>query len=344
MLDLAHTPSVTFRNKLAAPLALLALGSIFCGAAAALAEDGGKVLARVEGRTVTEAEIMDLAAGDLVAIERQRHNVIASAVNGRVQDILTEIEAERRGISKEELLEAEVQSKLAEVPAEEVDAFYASRRLRQPKESVEPQIRRYLAYQKFIESLEAKSKLEILTEPFRVAVEADGPSKGKNDAPVTIVEFGDFQCPPCGQAYPVMKQIAEKYADKVRIVFRNFPLREIHPNAQKAGEASLCARDQGKFWDLHDKMFENQKNLSVDGLKAMAGEIPGLDAGAFGQCLDDGRRAELVEADVEAGSKIGVSGTPAFFVNGRMLAGAPSYEAFAKLIDDELARRKESGS
>jgi protein-disulfide isomerase len=340
MLDLVHTSLVPFRKKLAASLVLTVLGSIV-GAAVVLAEDG-EILARVEGRTVTEAEIMDLVAGDLVTLERQRHNLIAAAVNGRVQDILTEIEAERRGISKEELLEVEVQGKLAEVPAADVDAFYTSRRLRQPKESVEPQIRRYLAYQKLIETLEAKTKPEILTPPFRVDVEADGPSKGKETAPVTVVEFGDFECPPCGQAYPVMKQIAEKYADQVRIVFRHFPLREIHPNAQKAGEASICALDQGKFWDLHDKMFENQRNLSVAGLKEMAGEIPGLDAAAFGECLDDGRHAELVEEDVEEGGKIGVSGTPAFFVNGRFLAGAPSYEAFAKLIDDEIARQKES--
>lgn len=344
MLNLHDTSSMPLRKKLAVSLAFIVLGSLFATAAAVFAGDAGdEVLARVGERTVTRAEIMELVAGELMKLERQRHNTITAAVNGRVQDILTELEAERRGISKEELLETEVQGKLAEVPAEDIDAFISSRGLRQPKEQVEPQIRRYLAYMKLIETIEAKLRPEILTEPFRVPVEAEGPAKGAADAPVTIVEFADFECPPCGRTYPVIKKIEEAYADKVRIVFRQFPLRSIHPNAQKAGEASLCAKDQGKFWELHDKMFENQKRLSVDGLKALAGDVPGLDADAFGACLDDGRHAELVEQDLEAGTKIGVGGTPAIFVNGRLVAGVPSYETLAKLVDDEIARL-ESGT
>ena len=168
------------------------------------------MLARVDGQAVTESEILTLAAGELMKLDQQRHQLISNAVNARVQEILAEREAERRGITKEELFKTEVDDKAAEIPAGEVDAFYAARKnqIRQPKEQVEPQIRRVLAYQKFLAALQAKAKVEILTEPFRISLNLDGPSKGKADAPVTIVEFGDFECPPCGRAYPVLKQVS----------------------------------------------------------------------------------------------------------------------------------------
>lgn len=320
---------------------LLVAMALVLPAFALAAEGGDEVLAVVEGREITQSEIHEIISGDMLKIERQLHDMIETAVKNRAQEILTEIEADRRGLSKEEILKLEVDGKLAAIPAEQVDQFYSSRRLRQPKESVEPQIRQYLAYQQFITGLEKNAKIEILTQPFRVNVPVDGPTKGPKTAAVTIVEFGDFECPPCGQVYPVLKKVRENYGDDVRVVFRHFPL-SFHNNAQKAGEASMCAADQGKFWEMHDKMFENQKNLGVDGLKSMATQIAGLDTSAFGQCLDDARHADAVQADMKIGTKVGVSGTPAFFVNGRFTGGALSYDAFAKLIDEELARTKES--
>ena len=299
-----------------------------------------KVLARVDGVDVTESEVMDLASGQLLKLERQRHDLVANTVTGRIQEILTENEAKRRGITAEELVKLEVDGKLDTIPAADVEAFYNARRLRQPKEAVEPQIRRFLAQQKFIEALEAAAQIDVMTEPFRIEVGAEGPAKGKKGAPVTIVEYGDFECPPCRAAYPTIKKLAENYPDQVRVVFRQYPLHSIHPNAQKAGEASFCADDQGKFWEMHDKMFENQRNLAVDGLKSMAAEIVGLDTGAFNTCLDSGRHADRVNEDQQAGSKVGVSGTPSFFVNGRFLSGAPSYEAFAEIVEEEIALTK----
>jgi protein-disulfide isomerase len=112
----------------------------------------------------------------------------------------------------------------------------------------------------------------------------------------------------------------------------------MHQNAQKAAEASLCANDQGKFWQLHDAMFQNQQALGVDQLKAKAAEL-GLDAKVFGECLDSGKHAAQVEADMKAGSAVGVNGTPATFINGRFLNGAQPLENFSKLIDDELERK-----
>ena len=131
-----------------------------------------------------------------------------------------------------------------------------------------------------MEQLETAAKIEILTEPFRVEVAAVGPSKGPEDAPVTIVEFSDFECPFCNRVNASMEKIRETYGDKVRIVFRQFPL-QIHENARKAGEASLCADEQGKFWEMHDGMFAEQKNLGGEGLKSIAAKIEGLDTEAL---------------------------------------------------------------
>ena len=126
----------------------------------------------------------------------------------------------------------------------------------------------------------------------------------------------------------------EKYGDKVRIVFRQYPL-PIHQNAQKAAEASLCANDQGKFWEMHDAMFSNQQELGGRQLKAKAAEL-GLNAEKFNSCLDSGQDAAEVQADMKAGSAAGVSGTPAIFINGRFISGAVPIEQITSVIDDEL--------
>lgn len=298
-----------------------------------------KALARVNGTPITEKAVLDAIAGQLIKLRRDRHDLITRTVETEVRNALIAGAAEERGVSREELIEAEVNGKLAEVPAEEVDAFYEARKqqIRAPKEQVEERIRTFIRYEGYVEELKAAAKIEILTEPFRVEVAAAGPRKGKEDAPIIIVEFSDFECPFCSRVNPSIHKIQETYGDKVQIVFRQFPL-EIHKNARKAGEASLCADEQGKFWEMHDGMFGEQKNLAGDGLKSIAAKIEGLDTEAFGTCLDSGKFADAVQKDFEAGAKAGVNSTPAFFINGRYLSGAQPFESFAEVIDDELSR------
>jgi protein-disulfide isomerase len=126
----------------------------------------------------------------------------------------------------------------------------------------------------------------------------------------------------------------EEYGDKVRLVFRDYPLA-MHNNAQISAEAAQCAHDQGKFWDYHDKLFANQRELDKESLKRYAGELE-LDAEAFNTCLDSGKFTTQIQQEMQEGSRAGVSGTPAFFINGRFLSGAQPYEAFARIIDEEL--------
>ena len=167
----------------------------------------------------------------------------------------------------------------------------------------------------------------------------DDPMRGSPDAKVTIIEFSDFQCPFCGkfwkETYPqLMKEYVE--TGKAKFVFRDYPL-EFHPEAQKAAEASECAHEQGKFWEYHDKIFENQQSLSVANEKQWAKDL-GLDSAKFDNCLDSGKYAEEVKKDAAEGSAAGVSGTPGFFVNNQIISGAVPFEVFKQAIEAELAK------
>jgi len=306
------------------------------------------VLARVGDSDIMLSDVEDRVAAELVKVRTERYNALQSGLNAAVSDRLVELEAAARGMTKDELVEAEVQSKVVEATEEEIDAFYEERKaqIRAAKEQVLGQIKQYIEqqqgqelYQDFITSLEAKYGVERFLEPPRFDVAADGfPSKGSEAAPVTIVEFSDFQCPYCSRVNPSIDRVLENYGERVRVVFRQFPLNSIHPEAQKAAEASLCADAQGKFWEMHDVMFEEQKSLGVDQLKEKAARL-GLDAEAFGACLDSDEYAEAVAADLRSGASMGVTGTPAMFINGRFLNGAVPYEQLAAIVDEELARQ-----
>jgi protein-disulfide isomerase len=167
----------------------------------------------------------------------------------------------------------------------------------------------------------------------------NGPSKGPKSAPVQIVLFSDFQCPFCSRVEPTVKQIEEKYKGKVHIVWRNYPL-PFHQFAQTAAEASMAANEQGKFWEMHDKMFANQQALARPALEQYAQEI-GLDMGKFKSDLDSGKYKAVVNADVQYANGLGTGGfgTPTFFINGRKIAGAMPFESFASIIDDELKKK-----
>jgi len=154
------------------------------------------------------------------------------------------------------------------------------------------------------------------------------------------VEYSDFQCPFCGKAQPTIDQVLKDYAGKVKIYFRQFPLTQIHQNAQKAAEAALLAGDQDKFWEYHDKLFQNQENLDVVNLKRYAAEL-GLDTAKFNAGLDSGEKAAQVSAELQEGAANGVQGTPAFFINGQLISGSQPYSAFKQVIDAELGKLAE---
>ena len=186
-----------------------------------------------------------------------------------------------------------------------------------------------------VEDLRKQAGVQVLLRAPKIQVAAEGPSRGPANAKVTIVEFSDFQCPFCSKAKKTVDEVMAKYDGKVRLVFRDFPL-DFHDKAQKASEAGQCANDQGKFWAMHDWMFDNQQSLDVDALKGAAKTL-GLDSAKFDECLTSGKHAELVKKNLKAGQEAGVRGTPAFFINGSFLNGAQPLEKFVAEIDRALA-------
>jgi|EndMetStandDraft_9_1072997.scaffolds.fasta_scaffold15499_2 protein-disulfide isomerase len=162
------------------------------------------------------------------------------------------------------------------------------------------------------------------------------PTKGPADAPVTIVEFSDFQCSFCLRANSTVKQILEKYQGKVKLVFKHYPLAELHPAAAAGHRAALAANEQGKFWEMHDRIFANQRALSPPDLLGHAGAI-GLDMAKFMSDLEAPRLQATLDRDMAEGRKVGVEGTPTFFINGTPVVGSQPIDVFVKVIDQALA-------
>jgi protein-disulfide isomerase len=255
--------------------------------------------------------------------------------------------AAKEGKSEEEFLKANIDAKLPAPSEPEIQKVFDENKSQMPPgstiESMRAQIVSFLQQdskrqvaQKLFSELRSKAKVEVLLSEPRVTVEAKGPSKGAADAKVTIVEFSDFQCPFCSKAEPAVDEVMKNYSDKVRVVFRHFPL-DFHDKAFKAAEAAGCAEDQGKFWEFHKTLFANQGALSIDDLKAHAKTL-GLDSGKFNECLDSGKMKAKVDGDMAAARAVGVNGTPAFFINGIVISGAQPYDKFKEIIDSELAR------
>lgn len=340
--------------RLLTPL-LLAAGTLatsfpaVCGAdeRKATPAAAGVVVAKVGDRAITDAQLEEMAKERLARLRSEEFNIKRQVLDDYIARTLLEKEASARGISVQDLEKREIADKVAPVTEEQTRAVYESNP--QPFQGkseaeafaqIEANLKRIRvgeARRRLMSALRAKTPVTVSLEPPRFEVAAgDDPATGPEGAPVTIVEFSDFQCPACGRAFPTVKQLLQRYQGKLRLVFRDFPL-PMHPQAPKAAEAAACANEQGKFWEMHDRLFTNQQALQVADLKRHAAEL-GLDGARFDTCLDSGKRAGDWKADVETGRKLGVNSTPTFFINGRMLNGAAPLQAFAEIIDQELGR------
>ncbi len=206
-----------------------------------------------------------------------------------------------------------------------------------PFAQLKPQVMEMMNREALLERLRKDQPVKILLEPQRVAVNSSGhPALGAKDAPVTIVEFTDFQCPFCEKTEGTLKQLEAKYGDKIRLVHMDFPL-PFHSHALAAANAARCANDQGKFWPYREALFANQSKLAPADLKATAKTL-GLNTTEFDACLDSAKYSSQIKADIATGEKAGVDGTPAFFIDGRPLTGAQEPPKFEELIDAELAK------
>jgi protein-disulfide isomerase len=241
-----------------------------------------------------------------------------------------------------------VEAKAKAVSQEQVKAFYEANRARlqgQPLEAIAPQIELYLRRQAFGErqlaferELRDKAGVQILLKPTRtqVPVPASAHSLGPADAPVTIVEFTDYQCPFCQRAQETVEEVLRRYEGKVRFVYRDLPL-DMHSRAFAASRAARCAGEQGKFWEFHRDLLERPADLSDADLQRRASQLD-LKADAFASCVASDRHDAAIRESLADASRLGVSATPTFFINGRMLSGARPFEQFREIIDEELAQ------
>jgi protein-disulfide isomerase len=304
--------------------------------------DAQVVVAIIGGQPVTMADLDKAAGRELFELrERTLENLIGERV--------VKAAAQKAGQNEDDFLRKQVEAKIPTVSVDEAKKFFDENKERLPPQlasqqfdAVKDTIVQGLTNQKrreaiggLVEDIKKKAGVQILLHAPKVQVAAEGPSKGPKEAKVTIVEFSDFQCPYCSKGKAVMDQVVAKYGSKVRLVFRDFPL-DFHEKAQKAAEAGQCANDQGKFWQMHDWMFDNQQNLDVEALKTAAKTL-GLDSAKFDTCLTSGQYAALVKKNSKEGQEAGVKGTPAFFVNGVFLSGAQPLEKFSTEIDRALA-------
>ena len=313
------------------------------------------VVATVGSTAITLGEVDDKAlqqpTGNFggMKLSQALYEARRSTVEELVAAVLMDQEAKARGVDRAALVEKEITAKISPVSDVEIAQWYQANQnrvqgasldqVRQPIRQYLTQERMQLAREQFLDTLRAKTAVRVLLEaPRQVVSAAKGAAKGPSNAPIEIIEFSDFQCPFCQRANPTVTQVLKTYGDRVHFVYRHFPLGN-HPNARPAAEASQCAAEQGKFWEYHDTLFANPSRLADADLKQHAAGL-GLDARQFNACVDTHKYKAQVDADMEAGEDAGVNGTPAFFVNGRMLNGAQPFDAFKRVIDEELALKK----
>jgi protein-disulfide isomerase len=312
----------------------------------------------VGSESITLAEVDDKALDAPTAnFGGKLSQALYDARRGALEEIiaskLMDDAAKAEGLDRAALVEKEITSKVAAATDAEIAAWYQANQarvqgasldqVRQPIRSFLTQERMQKVRGKYIDELKSKTTVRVLLDPPRqkVKMASASPTRGPADAPIQIVEFSDFEWPYCQRVGPALKQIFDTYGDRVHLIYREYPLPN-HANAKPASEAGLCANEQGKFWPYHDRLFANQRRLGGSDLRQYAVDL-GLDTTRFNACIDSHKYAAQVEADISAGNEAGVNGTPAFFINGRLISGAQPFEEFRKIIDDELALKKRWG-
>jgi protein-disulfide isomerase len=307
------------------------------------------VVAVVNGKPITDADIEKRVLSQLTPLRQKEYDIKADAAKEIAIERLQAAEAARRGITVEELMKREIDAKVAQPSEDEIKLMMrvlATKLPASPDEARKVVIESLRAQKiddrrtEFNNELLDHSDFEVkLTVPrAKIALAPADPVRGAAAAPVTIVEFSDFQCPYCQRSQEQLREVQKQYGEKVRIVFKQFPLEDMHEHARFAAEASLCANDQKKFWALHDWMFNNVQKLNQDAVVAAAPSL-GMDAAALSKCIETHQHAKDVDADIALGNDLGVGGTPTFFINGRMMQ-ASAFSDFKSVIDQELRPAK----
>ncbi len=306
----------------------------------------GNPVAVIDGQALYERDLMPDIGSKLLQLHNQEYEIKSKALDDLIQKRVIDAEARKRGLPADKLLEDEVDSKIAEPTEAEIQGYYLAVRnqINEPFDKVRPQLQKAVkllsiaeARRDYADSLREKYDIRVLLSPPKVDVTYDPARvRGKPDAPVTIVEFSDFQCPYCSKAQSTLKDLLARYGGQLKLAYRDFPMRNLHPQAELAAEAGRCAQEQGKFWEFYDALFADHSSLDTARLEAAARNL-GLNENAFRSCLSSGKFKAEVDRDLQEGARAGVAGTPSFFINGQFVNGAQPEAEFIRIIDRELA-------
>ncbi len=320
---------------LGATLALLSAGSM-------IAQSDTSVVAEVGGVQVTMSDLEQEESAKLLSAHYQYYQAETKALNELIDKRLLEQKAKSENLTLEQLTDRDIKSQVKDPSEDQMKVYYEGLETEQPYESVRGKIlekirelREQKARSAYVAALRAQSTVYVTLTPPRTNVDTkDAELLGSQNAPVTVVEFADYECPYCQKVAAAVKKLQADLGDKVALVHKDFPL-PMHARAEKAAEATRCAGNQDKFWEFHDEIFQS-KELDTDQLKAQARALK-LDTAKFDQCLDSGEQASAVERDRKEGIRLGITGTPAFFINGHFLSGALDYSALRQIVEQQLA-------
>jgi protein-disulfide isomerase len=300
------------------------------------------VVVVIDGAKITQADLEQ--KHNLFQARNTYYEAERKVLDQFVDDYILENAAKKEHLTVEELLKKHSQGAEGVDPSEDaLRVYYEGLDTQESFDSARDKIKEYIKQRRvnkaraaYMAELKAQAKVEIeLAAPRATASLKGAAVRGPKDAPVTVIEFADFECPYCQQIEPKLMKLQQEFQGKLAFAYKDFPL-PMHAHAQKAAEAAHCALDQGKFWEFHDLMYSSHQ-LDVPQLKQSARTLK-LDGDAFDKCLDSGAEAAVVKANLDEAQGLAISGTPGFFINGRYLEGNVSYDILRNVVAEELAR------
>ena len=317
----------------------VALGSF---SVPAVGQDGSSVVAEIAGHKVTASELEEKEAGKLLQAQYKYYLAERDALEQFIDDQLLEMQAKKESVTLDELFKRHISVNVQEPTEDQLRFYYEGVQTDESYESARGniintvhQLRMKKARDAYIAELRGEYGVVVeLDQPSAKVEVGEAPRLGSEKAPIQIVEFADYECPYCQKVNADLAKLREQFGDQVSLAYKDFPL-PMHPLAARAAEAARCAGAQGKFWEFHDSLFETKK-LHVSEMKQEARDLK-LDGARFDQCLDSGEQIATVKKDAQEGQRLGLQGTPSFFINGHFMSGAVGYAKLRETVLQELS-------
>ena len=307
----------------------------------AVGQNGSSVVAEIAGRKVTTDELEEKEAGKLLQAKYKYYVAERDALEQFIDDQLLEMQAKKEGVTLDELFKRHVSSSVQEPTEDQLRFYYEGVQTDESYESARShiidtvhQLRIKKARDAYVAELRGQYGVVVeLSQPSAHVEVGNAQRLGPENAPVQIVEFADYECPYCQKVNEDLARLRDQFGSQVSVVYKDFPL-PMHPLAAKAAEAAQCAGVQGKFWEYHDALFQT-KRLQMSDLKQQAVALK-LDTASFDKCLESGEQAAFVKKSSQEGQRLGLQGTPSFFINGHFMSGAVGYMKLRETVLQEL--------